>query len=154
MFAAFNTGLADNHYDDIYACFSPNDPDSGTEWKFSGFCTAASGGLGKQLVNYFNPLPQPPSYFKRNEDLFFDQTKQLHTDFEHIIIDNIRRLPLQFLYDQFFDTAQARDLVDSIKDSNDRDERADYYEQLKERALHADEPYHGLAIPARRPRAF
>jgi len=131
-FAAFNTGLADNHYDDIYACFSPNDPESGTEWKFTGFCTAASGGLGKQLVNYFNPLPQPPSYFKRNEDLFFDHTKQLHTDFEHIIIDNIRRLPLQFLYDQFFDNTHARELVDNIRSAGDRDERVGYYEQLKE----------------------
>lgn len=131
-FAAFNTGLADNHYDDIYACFSPNDPESGTEWKFTGFCTAASGGLGKQLVNYFNPLPLPPSYFKRNEDLFFDHTKQLHTDFEHIIIDNIRRLPLQFLYDQFFDNPQARDLVENIKSANDRDERIGYYDRLKE----------------------
>ena len=130
-FAAFNTGLADNHYDDIYACFSPNDPDSGTEWKFNGFCTAASGGLGKQLVNYFNPLPQPPSYFKRNEDLFFDHTKQLHTDFEHIIIDNIRRLPLQFLYDQFFDNPQARDLVEKIKNAHERDGRLNCYEQLK-----------------------
>lgn len=130
-FAAFNTGLADNHFDDIYACFSPNDAESGTEWKFSGFCTAASGGLGKQLVNYFNPLPLPPSYFKRNEDLFFDHTKQLHTDFEHIIIDNIRRLPLQFLYDQFFDNPQARDLTENIKSANDRDERLNYYEQLK-----------------------
>lgn len=130
-FAAFNTGLADNHYDDIYACFSPNDPESGTEWKFNGFCTAASGVLGKQLVNYFNPLPQPPSYFMRNEDLFFDHTKQLHTDFEHIIIDNIRRLPLQFLYDQFFDNPSARELVESIRSADDRDDRMNCYEQLK-----------------------
>ncbi len=82
-------------------------------------------------MNYFNPLPQPPSYFKRNEDLFFDHTKQLHTDFEHIIIDNIRRLPLQFLYDQFFDNPQARELVESIRNARDRDERLKQYEQLK-----------------------
>lgn len=131
-FAAFNTGLADNHYDDIYACFVPNAPGSDTEWKFSGFCTAASGGLGKQLVNYFNPLPEPPSYFNRNEDLFYDHTKQLHTDFEHIIIDNIKRLPLQFLYDQFFDTPDARGLVDKIRTESDRYACDAVYEQLKE----------------------
>lgn len=132
QFAAFNTGLADNHYDDIYACFQPNDPAGGTEWKFTGFCTAASGGLGKLLVNYFNPLPQPPVYFKRNEDLFFDHTKQLHTDFEHIIIDNIRRLPLQFLYDQFFDNTEARELVENIRANRaDRERRDGLYEQLK-----------------------
>lgn len=133
QFAAFNTGLADNHYDDIYACFNPNDAGCDTEWKFAGFCTAASGGLGKQLVNYFNPLPAPPTYFSRNEDLFFDHQKQLHTDFEHIIIDNIKRLPLQFLYDQFFDNVEARDLVDRIRSKGvDRTVREELYDKLKQ----------------------
>lgn len=136
QFAAFNTGLADDHYDDIYACFVPNDPVSDTEWKFSGFCTAASGGLGKQLVNYFNPLPAPPVYFTRNEDLFFDHTKQLHTDFEHIIVDNIKRLPLQFLYDQFFDFPEARDIVEKIRTvEHDRHYRDELYERLREIVL-------------------
>lgn len=130
-FAAFNTGLADNHYDDIYACFVPNDTPNDTEWKFAGFCTEASGGLGKQLVDKFEPLPEPPSYFSRNEDLFYDHTKKLYTDFKHIIIDNIKRLPLQFLYDQFFDTPDARDLVDKIRTELDRYTRDTLYEQLK-----------------------
>ncbi len=135
-FAAFNTGLADDHYDDIYACFIPNDPSSGTPWKFAGFCTAASGGLGKQLVNCFNPLPQPPSYFKRNEDLFYDSNKQLHTDFEHIIIDNINRLPLQFLSDQFFDNPQASSLVESLRTSgSDYAKRSALYTELRELIL-------------------
>lgn len=129
LFASFNTGLVDDHYDDIYACFIPNDSVD-TKWKFTGFCTAASGGLGKQLVNYFNPLPEPPSYFKHNDDLFFDLTKQLHPDFEHIIIDNIKRLPLQFLSDQFFDVPEARELVERIR-SGDVRERAENYERLK-----------------------
>lgn len=130
-FAAFNTGLADCHYDDIYACFVPNEPGCGTEWRYAGFCTAASGGLGKQLVNCFNPLPEPPSYFKSNEDLFFNSDKQLHTDFEHIIIDNIKRLPIQFLYDQFFDNSDARAIVERIRASRDRFIRADLYEKLR-----------------------
>lgn len=130
-FAAFNTGLADNHYDDIYACFLPNDPGGETEWRYAGFCTAASGGLGKQLVDCFNPLPEPPSYFKRNEDLFYNSDNRLHTDFEHIIIDNIKRLPLQFLHDQFFDNADARDIAERIRTSHDRVIRGDLYERLK-----------------------
>ena len=130
-FAAFNTGLADSHYDDIYACFIQNDPGGETEWRYAGFCTAASGGLGKQLVNYFNPLPEPPSYFKRKEDLFYNNENQLHTDFEHIIVDNIKRLPLQFLHDQFFDNAEAREISERIRASRDRVIRSDLYEQLK-----------------------
>lgn len=130
-FAAFNTGLGDNHYDDIYACFIPNDPGGETEWRYAGFCTAASGGLGKQLVNCFNPLPEPPSYFKRKEDLFYNSENQLHTDFEHIIVDNIKRLPLQFLHDQFFDNTEARDISERIRVNHDRVIRGDLYERLK-----------------------
>lgn len=130
-FAAFNTGLADNHYDDIYACFIPNESGGETEWRYAGFCTAASGGLGKQLVDCFNPLPEPPCYFNRKEDLFYNNSNRLHTDFEHIIIDNIKRLPVQFLYDQFFDNADARDIAERIRATRDRVIRGDLYERLK-----------------------
>ncbi len=131
-FASFNTGLVDNHYDDIYACFIPNDAGSDTEWKFTGFCTAASGGLGKELVNYFNPLPQPASYFSNSEDLYFDCSKPIHTDFDHIIIDNIKRLPIQFLYDQFFDNPEGKELIEKIKESSyDRITRNLLYDELK-----------------------
>ena len=132
QFASFNTGLVDKHYDDIYACFIPNEEGSGTPWKFTGFCTAASRGLGKQVVNYFNPLPQPPRYFTRTEDLFYDLDKQLHPDFDHIIIDNISRLPRQFLFDQFYDTPEARELLSSLSQVRDRDGRREIYERLKD----------------------
>jgi hypothetical protein len=131
QFAAFNTGLVDKHYDDIYACFLPNDPGSDTPWKFTGFCTAASRGLGKMLVNYFNPLPQPPRYFTRSEDLYFDLTKQLHSDFDHIIIDNIKRLPLQFLMDQFSDCEEAKELCVKISQTKEHMLKNAMYEELK-----------------------
>ena len=131
QFACFNTGLVDKHYDDIYACFMPNDPDSETEWKFSGFCTAASGALGKQVVNYFSPLPQPPVYFNKGEQLFYDVSRQLLTDFDHIIIDNISRLPVQFLCDQFNDCPEARQLAEELRTADHR-RQYDIYEQLKQ----------------------
>lgn len=131
QFAAFNTGLVDKHYDDLYACFVPNDPHTETKWKFAGFCTAASRGMGKLLVNYFNPLPQPPQYVKHNEDLIFDLSKPLHPDFDHIIIDNIKRLPLRFLLDQFSDCPEAQAIANEIRTA-DRFARKALYEKLKE----------------------
>lgn len=132
QFACFNTGLVDKHYDDIYACFQPNDPNSETEWKFAGFCTAASRTLGKQVVNYFSPLPQPPMYFERGEQLFFDTTRQLLTDFDHIIIDNISRLPLQFLNDQFNDCPEARNIAEELRTTEDFSRKRELYERLRE----------------------
>ena len=131
QFACFNTGLVDRHYDDIYACFQPNDPGSETEWKFAGFCTAASRTLGKQIVYYFNPLPQPPRYFEHGDQLFFDTSRQLLTDFDHIIIDNISRLPLQFLNDQFNDCPEARSIVDELRTA-EYQRRRELYERLRE----------------------
>ena len=82
-------------------------------------------------MNYFNPLPEPPLYFKRKEDLFYNSANQLHTDFEHIIVDNIKRLPMQFLRDQFFDNPEARDIAEKIIASRDRVIKGDLYERLK-----------------------
>ncbi|HIT51505.1 MAG TPA: DUF3825 domain-containing protein [Candidatus Aveggerthella excrementigallinarum] len=50
-FAAFNTDLVNRRYDDIYACFEPDTTQSSFEWRFVGFCTAGSRGLGKRLVS-------------------------------------------------------------------------------------------------------
>lgn len=132
QFACFNTGLVDKHYDDIYACFTPNDPGCETEWKFAGFCTAANRTLGKQIVNYFSPLPQPPCYFERGEQLFFDVNRQLLTDFDHIIIDNADRLPLQFLSEQFTDCREAADIVSELRTAQDNFRKRELYEQLRQ----------------------
>lgn len=132
QFAAFNTGLVDKHYDDIYACFVPNGTASTTKWKFLGFCTAASGNFGKQLVKYFHKLPEPPTYFTKNDDMIFDTSRPLYLDFEHIIIDNIGRLPLQFLYDQFYSNEEARDLVVQLKSKSTSDTKRDeLYSRLR-----------------------
>lgn len=136
--AAFNTGLVDKHYDDLYACFVPNEAGEDTpEWRFAGFCTAASRGSGKRLVETFRPLPQPPSYFERKEDLLFDLEKDLHVDFHHIIIDNIHRLPLAFLQEECGQPeaqrllarirrarpGEKRELYDRLRDMVDDNER-------------------------------
>lgn len=110
-FAAFNTGLVTEHYDDIYACFEPRNDG----WRFIDFCTAASRGLGKRLVDAFNPLPQPASYFERKEDLLFDLDKDLHTDYEHILLDNLFRLPLEFLREECHGDAEAQRLILQIE---------------------------------------
>ena len=54
--AAFNTGLVNKRYDDIYACFEPSD--KGIEWQFSGLHHrrgARSGKAAREQV----PTPSP-----------------------------------------------------------------------------------------------
>ena len=97
--AAFNTGLVNARYEDIYACFEPNDPGRPQKWRFSQFCVAGMRGLGKQLVSRFGTLPQPAKYFSRMEDLLLDPSKDIYLSYEHIVVDNVDRLPPDFLAD-------------------------------------------------------
>lgn len=128
--AAFNTGLVNKRYDDIYACFEPSD--KGIEWQFSGFTTAGARGLGKQLVSKFNPLPLTATYFTRKEDMLFDLDKDLIVDYDHIIVDNIERLPIDFLEEEMRSNPDALDVIDEIKRSAQGEARAKLYAELSE----------------------
>jgi hypothetical protein len=95
--AAFNTGLVDKHYQPIYAAFRPNRNQRG-KWKWSSFCIAGEGRDGKDLVRSFKVLPQSADYIIHLDDMIYDVTQgQPEVDWEHIIIENIDRLPLEFL---------------------------------------------------------
>ena len=73
----------------------------------------------------------PAVYFEHGEQLFFDLSKQLLPDFDHIIIDNISRLPLEFLEEQFTDCPDAREAAAKIR-SADGYEKRGLYAQLRE----------------------
>ena len=138
-FAAFNTGLVTPHYDDIYACFEESDTEEhATKWRFLEFCTAGGRGVGKRLVDAFNPLPQPPSYFEKKEDLLFDLEKELHTDYDHILLDNLSRLPLDFLQEECWGLGEALELLDKIRAESDFVRRRKLYWELSD--LVADTP--------------
>lgn len=121
-FAAFNTGLVNRRYDDIYACFEPDTTQSSFEWRFVGFCTAGSRGLGKRLVSLFCPLPEPASYFSSMDDLLFNLERELIVDFGHILIDNLERLPVAFLEEELHGDEEGAGLVRALRDASD-DER-------------------------------
>ena len=113
-FAAFNTGLVNHHYDDIYACFVAHPKHSRVEWKFESFAIAGirgKDGYGKMLTSYFDPLPQVPKYVDKKEDLIYDLDKELLTDYEHIIVDNLRRLPKGYLKECCYGDESALKLI-------------------------------------------
>lgn len=124
-FAAFNTGLVNHHYDDIYACFVKNPQKEKVEWKFEAFAIAGlrgKDGYGKMLTSYFNPLPQVPKYIEKKEDLIYDLDKELLTDYEHIIIDNLRRLPKAYLKEGCYGDAKAVNLISQLDKAKDGSE--------------------------------
>ncbi len=129
-FAAFNTGLVNKRYDDIYACFERNSSAwiDEWEWKFAGFTTSGKRGLGKRLVELFNPLPEPAEYFDRKEDLLYDLDKELIIDDDHVLIDNMSRLPLDFLVEELRGDDDAMDIIDEIRKADMAGKRRLYKE--------------------------
>jgi hypothetical protein len=96
--ATFNTGLVDHLYDPIYALFASNDR-PGPAWQFYDFCVPGKGSSGKKLTEIFDPLPEPATYFSSNFDMLLDTTKNIHVDYEHVILDGVGRdrFPPEFL---------------------------------------------------------
>ena len=114
--AAFDTGLVNAYYEPIYACFEPNDPAKRQPWRFAAFCEAGAREWGKRLVAAFSPLPPRARYFERADELFFDNGRALEYDAEHILVDNVDRLPAAFLLDELRRSAAAQDLVRGMHD--------------------------------------
>lgn len=131
-FAAFNTGLVDNHYEDIYACFEPNEKvDAHQPWAFAGFCIAGTGHFGKKLVRELMPLPQPASYLERKEDLLFDLDREIVCDLKHIVVDNIHRLPVAFLRDELASVDECREVLAGIEQIRNPRTLENRYDRLR-----------------------
>lgn len=148
-FAAFNTGLVNNHFDDIYACFTPN-TDQGEDapkWKFEAFVIAGirgKDGYGKLLTNYFNPLPQQASYFDNKQDMFYDPSCELVTDYDHIILDNLNRLPLGYLRECCYGDQQAQEGIVRIEGANNSERKKQAYYELSQYIEENDKIYRRL----------
>ncbi|MGI6231103.1 MAG: DUF3825 domain-containing protein [Tractidigestivibacter sp.] len=110
-FAAYNTGLVDRSYESIYACFEANDRPGMQPWKLIGFYCAGEERVGDRLVRTFNPLPQRARYLKRLEDVLYDDSQVPVLDYEHILLDNIDRLPQSFLERELYDSPKLIALV-------------------------------------------
>lgn len=100
-YAAFNTGLVDKKYKSIYALFVKNSQfgkheNSTQQWRFQEFCVDGEYRSGKELVKNFAVLPERARYFEQISDMLFDPTSERSISNEHILIDNINRLPEEF----------------------------------------------------------
>lgn len=98
-FAAFNTGLVDDFYKDIFGFFEKTH-NCKKSWNFLGFSVWESG-MGKRLSRDFLKQPDRVTYFEKLDDIFFDTDKKVTVDMPHILLDNLDRLPLEFIEKEF-----------------------------------------------------
>ena len=124
-YAVFNTGLVDKRYEPIYALFQKNSNYT-QEWRLVDFCISGEGFAGKNIVRHFNARPEVAHYFDNVSDMLYDvRAPKPELDWEHIIIENIERLPFDFVSDNApIDFTIQRPETLSIV------ERNDYYSNL------------------------
>ncbi|WP_333575210.1 DUF3825 domain-containing protein [Sphingobacterium sp.] len=101
-YACFNTGLATNKQEDIFAYFehrSNSNVFKGNEgylkqpiWVFKAFDRESN-----RLMNNFPTKPELPNYFQKAAELIYDSGKRLIPDFEHILDDREKRFPEDFI---------------------------------------------------------
>ncbi len=111
--AVFNTGLVDRLYDPIFALFEKNDRAGMQPWRFYDFCVPGKRAAGRKLTEVFDPLAEPATYFGSTFDMLFDTSKDIHVDYEHVILDGVARdrFPVQFLREHVPDGFEWKDVT-------------------------------------------
>lgn len=132
-FGSFNTGLVTDDYQAIYGVVQKNNlKDSSLPYLFEGFAIAGSKGLGKTIVESFNPLPKKAKYLTDIKDAFFDPNSLIFPDFEHIINDNLDRFPIDFLKTIFTPFKSEYQLLCKVISANSEYKKQFLYKKLSE----------------------
>lgn len=83
-------------------------------------------------MNAFDPLPARAQYFERKEDLLFDTSRTLQRDVDHILLDNIDRLPVEFLREELRGSNDALSILEEIEQVADDSLFEEKYDELRD----------------------
>jgi len=109
-YACFNTGLYTNSYEDIYAFFEKNRNPDKEPFVFKRFYKESN----YTLSSFFSELPSAINYFKEPEQLIFNPQLEIRVDIDHIVDDNVTRLPRNV------QSLQHSQLIDTVKGAIDK----------------------------------
>lgn len=143
-YAAFNTGLFNKKYDSIIALFEKNkNADDPRAYYFKSFCVMGTRGDGKILTENFKKDDlERAAYFSKFDDFYYDYKKPYVINDEHILIENINRLPLKFIEKYSFGDEKIKELIDLIKITPY--DNAGLYDKLKDTIRSNDTVYDQL----------
>jgi hypothetical protein len=123
QWAIFNTGLVDKTFLPIYALFSRNKIPERQLWHFNSFIAEGEKSKkGRMSVVNFPQKPLRAQYFDNPSDLLYivsESRNELSPNYEHIIIDNIDRLPIALLRDFVSDSIEEKKQRKDFNSDND-----------------------------------
>jgi hypothetical protein len=98
-YAIFNTGLVNGFFSPIYGLFRRNPQKGKQPWLFNGFYVESEKAISnaKKEENW-DDLPKAARFYESPDDLIFDVESKIDAiNWEHIIIDNVDRIPFKYI---------------------------------------------------------
>ncbi|KAL1605189.1 hypothetical protein SLS60_004733 [Paraconiothyrium brasiliense] len=91
-YATFNTGLLDVHDQEIFGFFHKNSRAQAgkQDWLFIRWVVESD----RDFMNSFSTPPDMAEYVTDSADLVYDHRRQLVIDYNHVLVDNLDRFPL------------------------------------------------------------
>lgn len=120
--AAFNTGLVNNYYEPVIAVFEANDPYPYPPYKFRGFCIRGEKLLGKEVqARIFGELDRAKYFNQVSDCVYLDPSAEVQADWDHIILDGIRRgrFPDEFILDNCARALRALNITHDLLTQDD-----------------------------------
>ncbi len=112
FWAIFNTGLVNDTYLPIYALFVKNKNPGKQPWYFNSFIAEGEKSKeGRISVVDFPNKPKRAQYFDDPTELLYivsESSNELSPNFEHIITDNVERLPIPLLKELVSDSVTEK----------------------------------------------
>lgn len=117
---SFNTGLYTSLMEEIYFVGHLKNKKE-KKYSFDSFTTIFSSLDGKKIVQNFNPLPKKAIYIKDSSELYFSKGNMIISNYDHILLDNITRLPLNFIF-KYTINKNVKELIKKLEKhpSNDK----------------------------------
>ena len=125
-YAAINTGLVNDRYQDIFICFERNESQQDCEYISTKITSA------KDDVAFLGRLPKRISFFNNPLELYFDTSISINFAWKHIILDHLERYPLDFLRRNLNKSSGALFIIDRIEKEKDQEEKQQLFKMLGE----------------------
>ena len=106
--AAFNTGLVNDRFQDIYICLERSKPGYTREYVTTGITTDGDS------LRFLDKKPERALFIKDYKDLYYDTDLYLDVSWNHIVIDHVERFPLDFLRRKLGESIDVSKILDEI----------------------------------------
>ena len=118
----FNTGLFDKDFEAIYAYLEPNNRQDKPPWCCRRVARRGDPVMRKNLPDVL----ERASWFDKFDDLFFDASKEVFPNYDHCMLENAERLPVELFKqnmnkENYLETVRFFDSLNRVNENKPED---------------------------------